>query len=80
MLGVANRMMCVGLKKAGGVFVSRPLALALLHVYALVVIAHVSLLTDNIAIRSAWTDVGCLIVRPKITSHAEAASTAFDNI
>lgn len=29
LLGVADRMMCVGLKKAGGVFVPRPLASAL---------------------------------------------------
>lgn len=63
LLGGADRMMCVGLKKAGGDFVPRPLASALSSVDALIVIAHVSLLTDNIAIRSAWTDVRIPIVR-----------------
>ena len=78
LLGGADRMICVGLKKAGVVFVPRPLASVLSSVDALIVIAHVSLLTDNIAIRSAWTNVRCLVARLKITSHAEAAFPAFD--
>lgn len=78
LLGGADRMMCVGLKKSGRVFFPRPLASVLSRIDALVVVAHEALLTNDVAIRSAWMDVRCLVARLKITSHAEAAFPAFD--
>lgn len=73
-------MACVGLKKAGGVFVS-PVRLSVLLsdvIYALVVVVQIALLADNIAVRSARANVRIRIAWLELLAHAGTVRPAFD--
>ena len=80
LLGVASGMACVDLKKRAGVFVF-PVRLSVLLSYvihALVVVVQIALLADDIAVRSAWTDVRIRVAWLEMLAHAETVCPAFD--